>query len=441
MKTKICPIKTQGQVLLVCVGIAAVLGISLAAIFSYTSNQFVAVARSQSWNESLVMAEAGIEDGMQLINKYSNTSTPGSSWNTTTAADNWSSPAANVYYVRRFINSNYYDVYITNSNPLQPVIRSTGIKQWRLSSGGDSLVDRTVIVTTRTGSLFQGGVLSKGGITLNGNVLIDSFNSQDPLYSTNGQYIPSRHKDGGNIATVDSNITATVTVGGSVDVFGKVYTGPGDTITVNGGGTIGSLGWNTTNSGIQPGWTQSDLNLAIPDAEVPGFIGLPLPPKVGGVYLLLNGNYTVASLSMNSSDKILIQGNVKLHFTGNFSMTASSQIIITNNSSLKIYASGSLDFSGGGVANRTGYATNLTVFGQTNNTSIKVAGGAEFVGVIYAPYANYTQSGGGSTAMNFNGSVVANTVTLSGKSQIHYDESLVGTPVGPTFYVTSWKEQ
>ena len=79
MKTKVRSIKSEGQVLLVCVGIAAVLGISLAAIFAYTSNQFIAVARSQAWNESLVMAEAGVEDAMQLINKHSNTSTPGSS--------------------------------------------------------------------------------------------------------------------------------------------------------------------------------------------------------------------------------------------------------------------------------------------------------------------------------------------------------------------------
>ena len=105
MKTNVRSIKTEGQVLLVCVGIAAVLGISLAAIFSYTSNQFTAVARSQSWNESLVLAEAGVEDAMQFINKYSNTSTPGSSWYTTAAGDNWSSPAANVYYVRRYIGT------------------------------------------------------------------------------------------------------------------------------------------------------------------------------------------------------------------------------------------------------------------------------------------------------------------------------------------------
>lgn len=452
MNTKARSITTEGNVLLVCVGVAAVLGISLTAIFSYTGNQFTAVARSQSWNESLVVAEAGVEDAMQFINKHSNTSTPGPNWYLTASADNWTNIGANVYRTRRFLGSNYYDAFISNSTPANPTIRVTGYKPWRRHYGGDSLVDRTVVVTTRTGSLFQGGVLSKGGITLNGNVLIDSFNSQDPLYSTNGQYIASRRKDGGNIATVDSNIVATVSVGGNVDVFGKVFTGPDDSISIVGGGTVGSLSWNATNSGIQSGWTNNTLNISIPNAEAPTFTtGLGLPSSGNNIlngtnysnsHMLTSGNYKFDSnVSLNSDRKILIQGNVKLHMNANLSLTANSRILIGTNSSLTIYASGSLSFNGQGVANGSGYATNLTVFGQTNCTSISVGGGSQFVGVIYAPYANYTQNGGGSSSMNFCGSIVANTVTLSGHSEIHYDESLAATPAGPTYYVSSWKEQ
>ncbi len=454
MKTKICSNKTEGQVLLVCVGIAAVLGISLAAIFSYTSNQFTAVARSQAWNESLVIAEAGVEDAMQFINKHSNTSTPGSSWYTSASADNWTNISANVYYVRRYIGLNYYDAYITNSNPVQPAIRVRGVKPWRHSTGGDNEVDRTVVVTTGSGSLFQGGVLAKGGITLNGNVVIDSYNSQNTNYSTGGQYNPAKRKDGGNIATVDSNIVATVSVGGSVDVFGKVYTGPDDGFSVVGGGTVGSLAWNATNTGVESGWSQNTLNMSIPDAQLPpGGTWSSLPTKttytLNGTnypnsYLLTgsgNGQYmSSSSLGLSSSEKILIQGNVKLHMNAALSLSGNSQILIGTNSSLTIYASSSLDFSGGGVANGAGYATNLMIYGQTNNTSIKLAGGSQFIGVIYAPYAAYTQVGGGSTDLNFCGSIVANTVKLSGKSQIHYDESLLAAPAGPTYYVRSWKE-
>jgi hypothetical protein len=369
--------KVSGQVLLVCLGIATVLGISLAGIFAYTSNQYAAVARSQAWNESLVLAEAGIEDGLQLINKNSNTGVAGTAWTATAAADNWTVLAGNVYHVRRYINSNYYDVYITNSNPNQPIIRSTGVKSWLTTfNGGKGNISRTVVIETASGSLFQAGLLAKGGITLNGNVVIDSFNSQNPTNSTNGKYDPTKRKDAGNVATVDSNIVATITVGGSVDVYGKIYTGTGDSISVLGGGSVGSLTWvNSGSSGIQSGWSQTDLNIAIPDAETPGFTtGLGFPSKTtyslngtnySNSYLLTAGNYKQSSaVSLSSSEKILVQGNVKLHMNAMLKLSGNSQILIGTNSSLTIYASSTLDFSGGGVANGTGYATNLTVYGQ-----------------------------------------------------------------------------
>ena len=449
MKILIRSIKTNGQALLLCLGITVVLGISLVGIFSYTTNQLSAVARSQSWNESLVLAEAGIEDALQEINKYSNTSTPGSSWNTTSATDYWLPLAGNVYYVRRFINSDYYDVYITNS-PTAPAIRSQGVKVTGNNFNRRNLT-RTVWVQTKSASLFQAGLLAKNGITLNGNVVIDSFDSQNLLYSTNGQYIASKRKDGGNVATVVSNMNFAVSVGGSVQVFGKLYTGPGDTIKLAGGGSVGSLGWvNGGSAGIQSDWSQHDLNISIPDAPLPPTGGLSLPTKGSNTfqgasqnnsYLLTSGNYQTAALTLGSSDKILVTGNVKLYLNGNFLMSGgNSQIVVGTNSSLTIYAGGSLSIGGSGAANMTGYATNLTVYGLTNNTSITLGGNAGFTGVIYAPHAAFTFNGGGSTPLDVMGSVVADSITMNGKSQTHYDESLAKVPVGASYVVTAWKE-
>ena len=445
MKILIRSIKTNGQALLLCLGITVVLGISLVGIFSYTTNQLSAVARSQSWNESLVLAEAGIEDALQEINKYSNTSTPGSIWNTTSATDYWLPLGGNVYYVRRYINSDYYDVYITNS-PTAPAIRSQGVKVTGNSFNRRNLT-RTVWVQTKSASLFQAGLLAKNGITLNGNVVIDSFDSQNLLYSTNGQYIASKRKDGGNVATVVSNMNFAVSVGGSVQVFGKLYTGPGDTIKLVGGGSVGVNGGS---AGIQSNWSQHDLNISIPDAPLPPTGGLSLPTKGSNTfqgasqnnsYLLTSGNYQTAALTLGSSDKILVTGNVKLYLNGNFSMSGgNSQIVVGTNASLTIYAGGTLSIGGNGAANMTGYATNLTVYGLTNNTSITLGGNAGFTGVIYAPHAAFTFNGGGSTPLDVMGSVVADSITMNGKSQTHYDESLVKLPVGASYVVTAWKE-
>lgn len=296
-------------------------------------------------------------------------------------------------------------------------------------------------------------LVAKTNITMSGNVLIDSFDSSNPNYSTNGYYISSRRKDSGDIVLTDnstnSSIVLSVSLGGSLDVFGKIYIGsncPSVQIPTN-FTAIGSLVWIATNSGVEPGWMVTYEGGYLSNAPSPPFsTGLPLPTKtvntLNGInypnsYFLTSGNYKqISNVSLTSSDKILVQGNVKLHVQGNLSLAGNSQIRIGTNSSLAIYASSSLDFSGGGVVNGTGRATNLTIYGQNTCTNIKVAGGSEFIGVIYAPFADYRQVVGGPTALNFSGYIVANTATLSGKSQIHYDESLPPITLFPTVAAT-----
>ncbi len=111
------------------------------------------------------------------------------------------------------------------------------------------------------------GILVKNGISLSGNVLIDSFDSSDPLYSTNGQYIVSKRKAGGNIATVETNVIAAIDTIGPSDVYGKAYVATGSTIVTSGTSAIGDIPWiNGGNIGIEPGWAVSNLSLTIPDA-------------------------------------------------------------------------------------------------------------------------------------------------------------------------------
>jgi hypothetical protein len=441
--------KQQGNTLLICVIFTVVMGISLAGIFKYTTTQVTAVARSQSWNESLVLADAGIEDALQLINKYADTTTSPDTWTTTaTTQDGWQKlSGVSVYKVTRNLGGGSYTAYVTNGSPA-PTIYSVGTRTWQ--GGGNGDLQRRVFVATRRASLFQGALLAKGQIVLNGTIRIDSFNSQNPLYSTNGQYIASKAKDGGDIGTVSSNVVNAVGVGGSVDVFGEIYTGPGDTIKLNGGAQVGSMSWITGGSnGIQTDWSHSDLNIAIPDAPKPPTTSLvPLPslissytfqgtPYSGDIYLLTAGNYNNAK--PGKFDTILVSGNVNLILSADIlKMTSSQKIIIGTNSSLKIYAQNDLDLGGGGAVNATGFATNLTVYGVgTNKTSIAYTGGSAFVGTIYAPYADVKLSGGGYMI----GSVVGNSITTSGNYEIHYDESLVQQPAGPIFFAFFWQER
>jgi len=454
MKTHPTLYRQDGNVLVVCLFTCAIIGFAIASCFVYVRNQMVSAARSQSWNESLVLSEAGIEDGMAFINKHSGTTTPRGTWAITGfGADNWTriSTGPSVFWVQRSLNGSFYDAYVTNNADGQPTIRSVATKKF---AGGQIEIQRAVWVKTVPASIFQGGLIAKGSVGLQGNVVVDSFNSQVAGQNVNGQYDPSIRRDNGSIASASSNVVATVSFGGSVEVYGKVFTGPEDGVTNSGNVAIGSTAFvNGSSTGVQSGYAQNDFNVYIPDAPAAPTGGLPLPPKntysfQGSTYL---GSYLLGSASgstvyqqnniqLTTTETILVQGNVKLYVPINFKMSGQSKVIIGTNSSLTIYAGGSVDLSGGGVVNLTGNATNLTLNGLPSCTSIQYTGGSDYIGTIYAPQAAMKMSGGGNNVYNLVGSVVAGSIDLNGKYQVHYDESLIQLPAGQHYYASSWRE-
>jgi hypothetical protein len=464
--------REQGSLILTSMFIAGIIGVALASYLMLVGNQNLSVYRSQTWNSSIPLAEAGTEEALALINKYSGTSTTPENWTNSASADGWSSPAPGVYYVQRFLGNDYYQVYITNLND-KPTIKATGTMQWnyQLASAApetmfaaigvptpSTSVSRAVLLSTGRNSPFSGGILVKKGITLSGGIVIDSFNSQNPNYSTNGQYVLSKHKDGGDIGTIESNVVAVVTDSGGADVYGHVATGPNSTVNSSGNGAIGSIGWiSGGNRGVQPGWGRSDMNVVIQDPSLPDLSaffphtqlnGFPSGPASNGTnytYLISpaggSGKYMLnGNPNLSGSQSIYINGNVALDFPTGFSTSGQAYIYITPGSTLKMYFGGNVNLSGGGVVNGSSYATNCACFGLPGCTSFAYSGNSGFVGTIYAPEANVALSGGGSTGMNYVGALVGNSVNISGNYTFHYDESL-GGPVQQTFYyVTSWQE-
>src|SRR4051812_28939691 len=113
MKTALHSIsKERGSVLLITLGIGVVICIALAGFLSLAQSQNRSVNRSQKWNATLVVAESGLEDGLQFINTFAaSPNVPG--WTNNYSADNWNRNAS-VYSVRRTLGSDFYDVYVTN---------------------------------------------------------------------------------------------------------------------------------------------------------------------------------------------------------------------------------------------------------------------------------------------------------------------------------------
>ena len=102
MKTPLLPRQRQaGSVLLICLLTAAILGVTLASYLTLTQTQHVSVMRSQTWNASLTLTEAGVEDALAMINLNNGDFETLPLWTNSVTQNNWTDLGGGAYYVRR----------------------------------------------------------------------------------------------------------------------------------------------------------------------------------------------------------------------------------------------------------------------------------------------------------------------------------------------------
>src|SRR5262249_7399173 len=133
-------------------------------------------------------------------------------------------------------------------------------------------------------------------------------------------------------------------------------------------------------------------------------------------YKLDGGNFVMSSLKITGQKDFIVTAPSVLWVSGDVTASGNAQILIAPGASLKLYvgqATGSgttTSLGGQGVVNMTGNATNFFYYGLPSNTSLSYGGNSAFVGAIYAPNANFTLGGGGSTTYDFAGASVTSTV-------------------------------
>ncbi len=437
----------NGSVLLVALVIGAILCATLGSFLLLTRFEYTTAARSQSWNTAMVAAEAGMEEGLSMINRYADGSAALTSWpdaNRPQAAG-WSVPTANVYLMERTVDSSSkYRVYITNLNNA-PVIKSIG---YALIPKKSDYLARAIQIQSAAQSFMLGGVMAKGSIKINDASTFDSYNSQDPNYSTGGLWDITKRKDGANVGSIKSNVTAIINAMGNAKIYGKIATGPSSGYSVSSGVAVGSLAWiNAGNTGVQPGYSRNDLNVSLPDAPTPPagtYQNLPAP---GNVVLSGNGPGGAPVRYVKTSSQYMMSGTNSLTITnGTVIIDAQSGVSVTGNASIRIATNAQLilylgtentQLDGLGVMNATGYPTNFIVYGQTNNKQIEINGTSTFSGYVYAPYADITLNGNSHNS----GAMVGASFQIDGKMLFHYDESLALPQAGSAMYrIASWRE-
>jgi hypothetical protein len=452
----------RGSTCMIVLWMTLLTGLVLAAYLTMVGSQNFYTMRSQAWNRSIAVAEAGIEEALAHLNK--NGTTNYNLW-----VDGWLNWGGS-YYKSAYLDDAIYEVTITKA--ANPTIVARGytptVQNYAWQGGaGPYIADffwlaprvegysaRGIQVETIAQGLFIKGLVAKDTIDLNGNnIRTDSFDSADPLYSNNGLYDPTRTRDNGDVATA-SGLTNSVNIEvGNANIYGHASTGPGGSATCGPNGAIGSAAWNNGgNKGIQSGWFRDDMNISFPPVSDPfsGGYFTPGSGSVGGTnysLVLGSGKYLSSSnVKLTGQDSILVNGNATWWCQGGLDLGGKGQIIIAAGARLILFigqnsgsaVSGSL--SGNGVLNGTGNATNTLVYGMAKCTSISLSGNAAFIGAIYAPDANMSMNGGGNNTMDFCGAGVFKTVTMNGHFNFHYDENLGRFGPRCGYVIISWNE-
>jgi len=415
--------REQGSVLVISMVTCMVIATVLASYLAMISTRYSLTVRSMDWNAAIPVLEAGVEEA--LTHLHDDAYPDANGWTNGTYAGQ-----AVVSKTRTFTDGSYAKVNIAQVASTNPIIYSTGFVPAPLGQG---YIRRTVKVTTaKPVTIFPAGISASGLVTLSG--IIDSYSSSLGPYSSSNSL--------GTNAAIATNFQGTPAIKvGTAHVYGTVNTGPLGTVTT-GGGAVGDKAWNASSTGVQPGWSDNDVNVAFPTNSLPPgpYTPMPLPTALGGsnATFLPGGTFSAASFTSSDSSKpMIVSGAAVLYLSGNLTVSGSGYIKILPGASLTLYTGGNNNvISGGGLINSTQQPANFTYYGLPTSTKITYSGSAAFVGTINAPQADFIISG---SAGGF-GALIVKTYTGSGGSSFHFDESLSAPSGSGLLTLTSWVE-
>ena len=428
---------TEGGVLVVTIVICALVGLMLSAYLSMVSSQHSFTQRSQVWNNTISMCEAGIEETMAHINHIN---TPSNNF----AINGWVRDTSTGHFKKtRYLNGGTNHMDIDTGYP--PIITVRGSLKEPI---GDGSVTRVVKVRTKMNQRFPAAILAKGSVTLSGSGIVDSFNSTNINESTGGLYDPAKATDRALVATTLRTLNC-LTIG-NMAVFGNAATGPGGTVRIQPSGNVGDRPYNNNpayNGTIQPGHLFDDANYFIPSANLPsdfgpaGFVNaaiVPPLPIIGGTNykyaILADGDYQMNTISVGIGERMLIAARARLHVIGSTTVANSGYILLGPGASIEWYARGPVTIGGGACINVTGEAVNFSIISLLN-APVTYGGQASLIGTIYAPNSAVSLNG----TTDAYGAITCLSFSLVGTMSIHFDEALKGNPK-VRFLASSWEE-
>ncbi len=438
---------TRASILVWTVLTIAILSMLGAEVLRLVSIKHQSALQTATWQEALLAAESGIDLGIIELRKslYPMPNHAWEGWNNTPAngvvsyglstianaglAGTPMTVEANVDAPNALIDPSngwqYYRIRTVGTMPITGPARVTDNKQdsrlrklslrWERFTNGvltpHALNDapqvcRRAEAIVKPVSSFAQAAMSVGTMDLtNQNIVIDSYDSRDPNKSTNSLYDVTKRQGNGDIAT-DGNLIEA----GNAHIYGDVATNSG---TVSGVANI---------TGIE----RTDFY------QEPIPVGAPSWTAINGTVSSVTDTTTLnasatkgSSISRYELSTIALSGNKTLTLAGN------------------VDGSRTYDVSGNGILNTNNQPSDLQLYGiqPAPNASphVSLGGNGQIVAAVYAPDHDVSINGGGTSGHVF-GSVVGKTITMTGVTNLHYDEALGATGIINNYKIVSWFE-
>jgi hypothetical protein len=271
-------------------------------------------------------------------------------------------------------------------------------------------------------------------------VLVDSFDSSDPNWSTAGSYDGAKARDNGNIVAGGS-LTDSIGIA-TANIYGHVQVGIGGGVSIGRLGGVGERSWQASHPGqIEPGWLTQETfgtcsNVAFPFSFgwVPGPGAVAFTNCINGTncavytnyydHVLSNSDYYAASLEGST----IVMGAARLILPNGLNLIGADQITVIPGGSIAMFLGTNSVIGGNGIINQTGFARNVELLCTPGVTSLTVNFIGEYIGILVAPNAAVQLNGSGTITNEFAGALVANSLKLNGNFNFHFDGSLIPAP-------------
>jgi hypothetical protein len=331
-------------------------------------------------------------------------------------------------------------------NPQDTKLRRLSLRFDRFTNGilsphliNSPQVSRRIEAVVRPVSAFDQAIMSVGVVDLtNQNIVVDSYDSSDPTKSTNGLYDVAKRQENGDVATDGQLIDA-----GNAQIFGDVATNAG---TVSGAANItgvertdfyqepipvGAPSWSSWNTSVSTVNSTTTITASATQGSAAS-------------------RYVLSGISLSGGKTLTIAGNadgsqtyVEIYVTGDISVSGTGQIVVQPGVTATIYFAGNVDITGNGVLNSNNQPDDLLLYGiqPANGSSehVNFGGNSQITASIYAPGHDVTVNGSGTNGHVY-GSIVGKTVTMTGVSNLHYDERLGSKGMIYNYKIVSWFE-